>query len=45
MKIPICYKFSNYWNGKDDGVLDDIQNAKMKPEPARSIFSYSPKLM
>lgn len=42
MKIPICYKFSNYWNGKDDSVLNDIQNAKMKPEPGRSIFFLIP---
>lgn len=37
-KIPICYKFTNDWDGKDDGVLDDIQNAKTKPESGKSIF-------
>lgn len=38
IETSFCYRFPYKLNGIPDGVLDDISNAKLKPEGNRSIF-------
>lgn len=33
-----CYQFPNESNGKNGSIFDDISDANMRIEPARSIF-------